>query len=397
MIACKCMNFIGSLPQLHNLGLQAAESVNSNINNNNNSNGIAGDASQIGRLISIEASIQKAFEQTAPRDFIHYGAFMDFFSNAIGPVPDLREHISQVGLIYGLPLVSNNWMIYFCINCKTVICAKRMISAPVYFVNSELLCIEEQLKQRRSDKSYSEIFDVVIIDHGDTGSSAGVAHSASNLSIGSLSTHAPGDGRQQRLRQMQTDLQARLQAEIKKTNESIERYTEQQFALLKSFSEKCEQEGAQLMCLIQHLPEQVNELLDGGRPLVLEVIGAGNGLNAGAWPGARRRNTISSRRDLDALDLDSSMPIPMRTGAGRPTPAQLMNFAKSLPIEIANSPLAHAHSPAQRANNNNFVLDGEEVPDNTVDIAASIKALAKSVHGEAVFGDLPRPRLRSQI
>lgn len=35
--------------------------------------------------------------------------------------------------------------------------------------------------------------------------------------------------------------------------------------------------------------------------------------------------------------------------------------------------------------------------DNTVDIAASIKALAKSVHGEAVFGDLPRPRLRSQI
>lgn len=38
-----------------------------------------------------------------------------------------------------------------------------------------------------------------------------------------------------------------------------------------------------------------------------------------------------------------------------------------------------------------------QVLDNTVDIAASIKALAKSVHGEAVFGDLPRPRLRSEF
>lgn len=35
--------------------------------------------------------------------------------------------------------------------------------------------------------------------------------------------------------------------------------------------------------------------------------------------------------------------------------------------------------------------------EDNVDIAASIKALAKSVHGEAVFGDLPRPRFSTQI
>lgn len=36
--------------------------------------------------------------------------------------------------------------------------------------------------------------------------------------------------------------------------------------------------------------------------------------------------------------------------------------------------------------------------DDNVDIAASIKALAKSVHGsDAIFGDLPRPRLSTQI
>lgn len=34
---------------------------------------------------------------------------------------------------------------------------------------------------------------------------------------------------------------------------------------------------------------------------------------------------------------------------------------------------------------------------NADDIAASIKALAKSVHGDAVFGELPRPRFSTQI
>lgn len=43
-----------------------------------------------------------------------------------------------------------------------------------------------------------------------------------------------------------------------------------------------------------------------------------------------------------------------------------------------------------------FFLCWQEI-ESTLDIAASIKALARSVHGEAVFGDLPRPRLRSQI
>lgn len=34
---------------------------------------------------------------------------------------------------------------------------------------------------------------------------------------------------------------------------------------------------------------------------------------------------------------------------------------------------------------------------DNVDIAASIKALAQSVHGEAIFGDLPKPRFSTQI
>uniref|UniRef100_T1PB39 Uncharacterized protein n=1 Tax=Musca domestica TaxID=7370 RepID=T1PB39_MUSDO len=440
-----------------------------------------------------------------------------------------------------------------------------------------------------------------------------------NLTIGSLSTSfVTGsslsnhlESKQLRLRQIQANLQQRLQREIAETDERIQRYTEQQFALLKSFREKSEQEYQMLVSLIQCIPDQqANEWLDR-QPPTLEVSNNGGNLPYGS---SRRRNTISSRRDLnstapttptttqpptnifqlnkenvptsptsaiitttttttkssrstiteisanigstvpstagasssttttptvvgngsnttqrkmsnfdtppatpeatpmsvgnsptfrqqqpqqqntsfigqqsfqqqfptptvetaddclfelegvdsaatnttnthpslflqnppsplrqrpqnvpqqilpvynnyqqrtlnyshqqqmenhmsdldesdgaeeaeDALDLDSSMPISMATPQRRNnanSATNMSNFAKSLPIEIANSPLTKGRSY--------LALDSEDDElDNTVDIAASIKALAKSVHGEAVFGDLPRPRLRSQI
>lgn len=44
-------------------------------------------------------------------------------------------------------------------------------------------------------------------------------------------------------------------------------------------------------------------------------------------------------------------------------------------------------------------INGIQYPDrqDNVDIAASIKALAQSVHGEAIFGDLPKPRFSTEI
>lgn len=43
-----------------------------------------------------------------------------------------------------------------------------------------------------------------------------------------------------------------------------------------------------------------------------------------------------------------------------------------------------------------FPMQYPDRQDN-VDIAASIKALAQSVHGEAIFGDLPKPRFSTEI
>jgi Proline-rich AKT1 substrate 1 len=66
-----------------------------------------------------------------------------------------------------------------------------------------------------------------------------------------------------------------------------------------------------------------------------------------------------------------------------------LNIAKSLPISIPDV-------MSQFRGSDEDDLD-EEQEDN-VDIAASMQKLAKSVHGDAVFGDLPtRARFSTQI
>lgn len=66
------------------------------------------------------------------------------------------------------------------------------------------------------------------------------------------------------------------------------------------------------------------------------------------------------------------------------------NLAKSLPVNVPTFLPQTKKLSDER--------DDERLPQDPVDIAASIKALAKSVHGDAdVFGDLPRPRFSTQI
>lgn len=579
---------------------------------------------------SLTNELRQTFLQKYPRNFVFYSQCVDFFKQAIGPVPDLTINVlSQRDLIYSLTLeiaeaqTKSLWQLSICSNCNVALCAKRLHNnPPQYLINCGLLTNNEELSQKRSDKAFSDTFGILIMDHPKMDVLiANNQNTNSNLTIGSMSTSFATssstslhlDSKQLRLRQLQGNLQQRLQREIAETDERIQRYTAQQFALLKSFREKSEQEYQMLVTLIQCIPEQqANEWLER-QPPSLDVSNNGGNL---AYAGTRRRNTISSRRELnstapttptatqppntifnmnrenyvrnsmtatptsptsaiitaagntthsptqlastasvatsttptavgsvsssalnrkmsnfdtppatpeaipmsvgnsptfrqqqhnvfasqqhtvlqqfstpsvetaddclfelegvdgtnsltpqqqqhqnrtmylqnppsplrllqsqqqqpqnvphqilppynsyqrslsyinaqpenhmsdldesddaeeaeDALDLDTSMPIAMTATPHRrinsKTAAQIANFAKSLPIEIANSPLAVGRSYMATLESD------EDELDNNVDIAASIKALAKSVHGEAVFGDLPRPRLRSQI
>ncbi|XP_055595524.1 uncharacterized protein LOC129746088 [Uranotaenia lowii] len=77
---------------------------------------------------------------------------------------------------------------------------------------------------------------------------------------------------------------------------------------------------------------------------------------------------------------DDGMHIPSRQ-LGRQNSASI---AKSLPISMPQVMAQY------RANEEDF----DEMNEDNVDIAASIKALARSVHGDTVFGDLPRPQIQ---
>ncbi|XP_017468369.1 PREDICTED: uncharacterized protein LOC108360542 isoform X2 [Rhagoletis zephyria] len=650
-ISCKCLNFIAtsnSQAANNNVGMISGSSNNGPavtdarrsftddepmaqqpIAGSNNASNAGANNNNSNNLCTL---LMESFLQRFPRTFIFYSQCMEFFKQAIGPITDLNIHtLSQRDLVYSITLEVptgqdhpqiHSWQLSICINCNAALCAKRLptpplpvganstpapltINPPQFLINCSLLTNNEELALRRADKSFSDTFGLLIMDHPQLQLEQAPTGPLSNFSVGSLSAATPSmpqDMKQLRLRQLQQNLQQRLKREIAETDERIQRYTEQQFALLKSFREKSEQEYALLGRLIQRVPEQqAIEFLDRTPP-ALEVIGGGS------YAG-RRRNTISNRRDMTtvttpstpttpnpttnglhmlslpltttapttasamdtantqgtagsttavtpaattsvlataivgssslnrrlshfdtppatpeatpmsvgnsptfrpqqqqqqqqqssmshqqfvriaansfqqqfptptveladdclfelegidsggsssnvgstspfgamvsnlsqklpyqqqqqqrlmnnysqhhhyhgrdmsdvdeseddaaeaevALDLDSTLPIPMGSrpmNAGQQRPgaasaADVMNFAKSLPIEIANSPMTAGRSYVN-------ILEEDDL-DNTVDIAASIKALAKSVHGEAVFGDLPRPRLRSQI
>ncbi|KAL1505867.1 hypothetical protein ABEB36_005325 [Hypothenemus hampei] len=69
-----------------------------------------------------------------------------------------------------------------------------------------------------------------------------------------------------------------------------------------------------------------------------------------------------------------------------------VNIAKSCPVDIP------AFSQVVRGKNMGSKIEDDLSPrEGDLDIAASIKALAQSVHGDRIFGDLPRPKFSTQI
>ncbi|KAL9703482.1 hypothetical protein quinque_007000 [Culex quinquefasciatus] len=95
--------------------------------------------------------------------------------------------------------------------------------------------------------------------------------------------------------------------------------------------------------------------------------------------------TLSDEEDLGLDEStgnnnEDGIYIPARHSLGR----QSSSIAKSLPISM---PQVMTQFRATEE-------DYDEMAEDNVDIAASIKALARSVHGDTVFGDLPRPQVQ---
>ncbi|XP_053978077.1 uncharacterized protein LOC128876022 isoform X1 [Hylaeus volcanicus] len=90
--------------------------------------------------------------------------------------------------------------------------------------------------------------------------------------------------------------------------------------------------------------------------------------------------------DTDDSGQDEGIHMPRGQRGGHPT------LAKSLPVSVPSFP-PFVHRTVQDQDGDQLSRD----PHDPHNIRASIKALAKSVHGDTVFGDLPRPRFSTQI
>ncbi|KAJ3641748.1 hypothetical protein Zmor_028227 [Zophobas morio] len=306
-----------------------------------------------------------------------------------------------------------SWVIHCCINCDVHSHAvHRDKGASCVLVNSKLFS-KEVIDKLRTSNSFSKLYKIVInsddiVDDVLTANSY-LPNDVENVIKG--------------LKQVAADS---LKTEALRVEERIRQFSDEQYSKLSDLRERAFREQQILTRVIlnntlnnakpastnsgmsnpQGMPSRLNEPLDAGS------VKLASSPSASASPAHRHTpkrqkscpigHHLSSfdseglfelegtddvhsgtgseieESDLDDANREDGVKIPKRGSTGNA-------IAKSLPMTI----------PAflSQARNRGFE-DVDEAPpvERTMDIAASIKALAKSVHGDPVFGDLPKPR-----
>lgn len=161
---------------------------------------------------------------------------LQFFKVALGPVQCSNVQVQFDGLLLK-ERVLDEWEVSLCRHCDSFVFARHVVddtavSAMVpCLVNPSLMTTDEQLSARMTDDNYSPAFGIVL-----NGSSL----SYSDLTEkGKLLSKVKSDNPfMQRLR-------AYMEQETEAANERIQRFTEQEFAVLKVKRERAEQD-----CLI---------------------------------------------------------------------------------------------------------------------------------------------------
>jgi hypothetical protein len=297
----------------------------------------------------------------------------------------------------------------------------------LFLVNPLLLTNEEDTNSLKTDVKYSKLFGVLIDQDLSTTKIDITSKDNDSVKIKNLTQH----------------FRDAIQEEINETNDRISKFNEEQFRLLNLYRDKAEQEYNALVRIIKTVPEQttnlnVAEQLAGSKLTSFDTppptpdstpMSIGNSPNFKHQPriisdkqqtfpvttkntptrttqsipktvdesifffemegvpterSNQYTNAMSDVEESDSDDSVSHIDATHQRYAGRP---KSLNIAQSLPVTM----------PAIVTDRDIVHVDYDEYSDENVDIAASIKAIAKSVHGEGVFGDLPRPRFSTQI
>lgn len=168
-----------------------------------------------------------------------------FFKEALGPVRCSTIEIQFDGLLRNIRIF-DEWDLSQCRNCACYVYARNLndatsTSSARYLVNSTLMTNQEQLSARMSDDNYSTAFGIVL--------------NGSSLSYSDLAAKSKLLSKVKSDNQFVHLLRAYMERETEAANERIQRFTEQEFAVLKVKRERAEQDCLILTKLANNVPE----------------------------------------------------------------------------------------------------------------------------------------------
>lgn len=371
-----------------------------------------------------------------------------FFNQSLATVTELEGITKEQP---GLVEIRNvgSWVIHRCYNCSMYTHAvHRDYGAALVLINTDIVTSSEEIDKLKSNPDYSPVFRIIIaqnsLDEFD------YLQQPTKFSVSQLPNNI-----QVALGGLQQQLEEAVQRKSAEIENKIRAFTTEQYQLLEQFRERAHNEHRVLRRLIckgeettrvtnnietppttpdsfttnlttstentinmsQVISNETKDVFTD--PVVIPKTGATispNPLVNGSidkkerlyiytkeptsfdaealfplegMEDALNTNQVQSSEDgsdTDDSGQDEGIHMPRGQRGGHPT------LAKSLPVSVPSFP-SYVRRSVQDQDDDQLSID----PHDPHNIRASIKALAKSVHGDTVFGDLPRPRFSTQI
>lgn len=338
-----------------------------------------------------------------------------------------------------------SWIIHRCYNCSIYTHAvHRDYGAALVLINTDILSLPEEISKLRSNPDYSSVFRIVIAHN--TLDELDYLQQPNKFSVSQLPNNI-----QVALGGLQQQLEEAVQRQSVEIENKIRAFTAEQYQLLEQFRERAHNEHrilTRLICKGEEITRLTNNIETppvtpdsfttslttsatntvntsqivsnetkiiansnvkhetgakySSNPLINGSIDKKDRIyiytkeptsfdTEALFPLEGMEDTLNADQvqsseegsDTDDSGQDEGIHMPRGQRGGHPT------LAKSLPVSVPSFP-SFVRRTVQDQDDDQLSRD----PHDPHNIRASIKALAKSVHGDTVFGDLPRPSRR---
>lgn len=373
-----------------------------------------------------------------------------FFREDLASVPELETITKEQP---GLVEIRNvgSWIIHRCYNCSMYTHAvHKEFGAALVLINSNIISSPDEINKLKSNPDYSPVFRIVInysLEDLDD-----YLQQPNKFSVSQLPNTV-----QVALGGLQRQLEEAIQRQTAAIEDKIRSFTAEQYQLLEQFRERAHNEHrllSKLVCRGEETNRVTNNIetppttpdsfkntlttsaaniIDSKSTVESNDVKVSTGLNVKHETVTRasskgftndestkKKNSLCISKESASFDTETLFPFEgvedtdsvqqtllLSSEDGSDTDDSGQNegihmprsqrdghstLAKSLPVTVPAFPAIVRRRIEDQ--------DDDQLPSDPLDphnIQASIKALTRSVHGDAVFGDLPRPRFSTQI